>query len=190
MRTRRRSPPPYGVRMQTRQIPPRTSRFDTPFGPLLVRAHDGVVHALRPWRVGDAADDDGSNRPIHDVLDAYLSGDAPTLGLPCEATGTPFQCSVWSAVTEIGWGELTTYAALAELIGRPGSARAVGQAVAAHPAPLVLGTHRVVAGDGRLTGADRDAIVWKTALLRLEGHIVHEGRLIGAEAAGSVRVAA
>lgn len=165
--------------MHTTQILPRTSRFDSPFGPLLVRAHDGVVLTLRPWRPGDTADDDDGNRPLHDALDAFLSGDTRALALPCEATGTPFQCTVWSAVAEIGWGELTTYAGLAEIIGRPGSARAVGQAIAAHPAPLILGTHRVVAGDGRLTGGDADAIAWKTALLRLEGHVVHEGWLVG-----------
>ncbi|WP_286329659.1 methylated-DNA--[protein]-cysteine S-methyltransferase [Agromyces marinus] len=45
-----------------------------------------------------------------------------------------------------------TYGALASAVGRPGSARAIGGAVGANPLPLIIGCHRVLGSDGRVTG--------------------------------------
>ncbi|HER34591.1 MAG: MGMT family protein [Halothiobacillaceae bacterium] len=84
------------------------------------------------------------------------------------ATGTCFQRDVWRALCEIAPGETITYGELAERIGRPRAARAIGQAVGANPwAPLVP-CHRVVAGDGSLGGYAGGTVI-KVALLALEG---------------------
>jgi len=75
---------------------------------------------------------------------------------------------VWRALCEIAPGETITYGELAERIGRPRAARAIGQAVGANPwAPLVP-CHRVVAGDGSLGGYAGGTVI-KVALLALEG---------------------
>ena len=57
---------------------------------------------------------------------------------------------------------------MAEAVGRPEMARAVGQAVGANPIPIVIPCHRVVASDGKLVGFG-GGLPAKVALLRVEG---------------------
>ena len=84
--------------------------------------------------------------------------------------GTAFQRAVWQAMLEIPRGETRSYGWLAERIGRPGAARAVGQAVGANPLPLLVPCHRVIASDGGLGGFG-GGLEMKEALLRHEGAI-------------------
>ncbi|HVR62982.1 MAG TPA: methylated-DNA--[protein]-cysteine S-methyltransferase [Polyangia bacterium] len=62
--------------------------------------------------------------------------------------GTPFQLTVWRALLAIPPGQLTTYGALARAVGRPGAARAVGNAVGANPISWLIPCHRVIRGLG------------------------------------------
>ena len=81
--------------------------------------------------------------------------------------GTPFQCAVWEGARRIPYGETRSYGELAEEIGRPGSARAVGQAMSRNPVAIVIPCHRVVASGGKLGGfGNRLDLKW--ALLSLE----------------------
>ncbi len=64
----------------------------------------------------------------------------------------PFQQAVLQATYEIPYGETRTYKEIAERIGRPRAARAVGRAEATNPMPLVLPCHRVIGVDGKLHG--------------------------------------
>jgi len=72
-------------------------------------------------------------------------------------------------------GQVTTYAAVAEALGSPGAARAVGNAMRTNPDAPAVPCHRVVGSDGKLTGyafgLDR-----KAALLRAEGVGVVDGK--------------
>lgn len=81
---------------------------------------------------------------------------------------TPFLCAVWQATQEIPPGETRSYGWLARRVGRPGAARAVGQAMRTNPLPIVIPCHRVVAADGGLGGYG-GGLPLKAALLRLEG---------------------
>jgi len=103
-------------------------------------------------------------------LRAYFSGDLTEFSLPLALlpSTTGFQRSVYRQLARVRFGEVTTYGRLAEEIGRPGSARAVGQAVGANPLPLVIPCHRVVGSGGRLTGFG-SGIPNKVLLLGLEG---------------------
>lgn len=108
-------------------------------------------------------------------LDIYFSGQCPDFALPLHVQGTPFQKQVWQLLSEIPYGSVTTYGALAAKI-RPGmSAQAVGQAVGANPVSIVIPCHRVIGKDGRLTGYD-GGMENKSALLRIEGIILQESR--------------
>lgn len=82
--------------------------------------------------------------------------------------GTPFQRAVWQAMLSIPRGATISYAELARRVGRPGAARAVGQAVGSNPVPLLIPCHRVVASDGGLGGFGGE-LPMKKALLRHEG---------------------
>jgi methylated-DNA-[protein]-cysteine S-methyltransferase len=92
---------------------------------------------------------------VRSALDGYLAGQAHTLDdLPVDlALATDFQRQVLPALRRAtGYGERTSYGALASVIGRPRAARAVGAALGANPLCIVLPCHRVVAGSGALTG--------------------------------------
>ena len=121
----------------------------------------------------------GGSRPLTglpwgDVLAALAAWPLDTSSRPdwtCHPAfprhGTDFQRAVWRALCSIGPGETVGYWELAQRIGRPGAARAIGQAVGANPwAPLVP-CHRVLAGDGSL-GGYAGGTELKAALLALE----------------------
>jgi AraC family transcriptional regulator of adaptative response/methylated-DNA-[protein]-cysteine methyltransferase len=74
------------------------------------------------------------------------------LNLPLDVRGTAFQERVWKAFLEIPAGTTVTYAEIARRIGRPGAARAIAQAGAANPLALIIPCHRVVRGDGDISG--------------------------------------
>jgi len=81
--------------------------------------------------------------------------------------GTDFQLQVWRALLEVPPGEITTYGRLAEAVGRPGAARAVGGAVAANPVAYLIPCHRVVRTSGEL-GGYRWGVERKRAMLEWE----------------------
>ena len=80
--------------------------------------------------------------------------------------GTAFQQKVWQALTEIPYGGITTYGALAEKL-EVRSARAVGSAVGRNPISILIPCHRVLGADGKLTGY-AGGIEKKKFLLELE----------------------
>jgi methylated-DNA-[protein]-cysteine S-methyltransferase len=86
--------------------------------------------------------------------------------------GPDFHRQVWDALLEIPFGETTSYGAIAKRVGAPGSARAVGAANGANPIALVVPCHRVIGGDGSLTGYG-GGLPLKRALLE------HEARVVG-----------
>lgn len=84
-----------------------------------------------------------------------------------------FYQAVWKACAEIPKGQVRTYGWIARRIGKPGAARAVGQALAKNPFSPAIPCHRVVGADGNLTGfSARGGIPAKKRLLRKEGALV------------------
>ena len=83
------------------------------------------------------------------------------------AGATPFQRSVWQTTVSIPFGETRSYVWVAVQIGKPGAARAVGQALHRNPLPLIVPCHRVVGSDGKLVGFG-GGIDLKRSLLELE----------------------
>jgi O-6-methylguanine DNA methyltransferase len=80
--------------------------------------------------------------------------------------GAPFLRKVWERMRQIPWGHALTYGELAAEIGSPRAVRAVGQACARNPLPLIVPCHRVLAETG--LGGFSCGLPWKTALLELE----------------------
>lgn len=66
--------------------------------------------------------------------------------------GTEFEKKVWNALLGIPYGQCMTYGELAEQIGHPGASRAVGNAAAKNPVPLVIPCHRLLAAERKLGG--------------------------------------
>jgi methylated-DNA-[protein]-cysteine S-methyltransferase len=82
----------------------------------------------------------------------------------------PFERRVLEQLRAIPRGQVRTYREVARALGRPGAARAVGQACARNPIPLIIPCHRVVRSDGRLGGYSlRGGVALKRRLLVWEG---------------------
>jgi methylated-DNA-[protein]-cysteine S-methyltransferase len=101
------------------------------------------------------------------------------LGLLALEACPEFQRTVLLAEYAIPRGSVSTYGRVARAVGRPGAARAVGQALARNPFPIIVPCHRAVRADGGL-GGYRGGAAMKRALLELEG--------IPFDSAGRVRV--
>jgi methylated-DNA-[protein]-cysteine S-methyltransferase len=148
---------------------------DSPLGPITVLGDDGRLCGLffldehrwapGPDRWGERAP--GTFATVARQLDAYFAGDLKAFDVELHLAGTDFQRRVWAALRDVPFGATTTYAELAEAIGRPGAARAVGAANGRNPVSIIVPCHRVVGADGTLTGYG-GGLPRKQALLTLE----------------------
>jgi methylated-DNA-[protein]-cysteine S-methyltransferase len=87
-----------------------------------------------------------------DQLARYFAGTLTRFDLPLALGGTPFQQQVWLALRAVPFGTTVTYGQLADQLGRPTAARAVGLANGHNPVSIIVPCHRVVGSDGSLTG--------------------------------------
>ena len=101
-------------------------------------------------------------------LEEYFSGGRTSFDLPLDMRGTPFQQTVWQALTTIPFGETRSYLDLANQLGNPTATRAVGAANGRNPVSIIVPCHRVIGSSGKLTGfaGGLEAKAW---LLELEG---------------------
>ena len=100
-------------------------------------------------------------------LTGYFSGELTTFELPLRMAGTPFELSVWEALLGVPFGETRSYQQIAQAIGRPGAARAVGSVIGANPIIIIIPCHRVITSSGKLGGYSGG--LWRKAwLLRHE----------------------
>jgi len=98
---------------------------------------------------------------------AYLQGQLQEFSLPLQAQGTPFQQKVWAALRTIPYGETRTYGEIAQQIGQPNAARAVGRANNKNPLLIFTPCHRVIGKNGAMVGF-RTGLDTKIHLLQLE----------------------
>jgi methylated-DNA-[protein]-cysteine S-methyltransferase len=104
-------------------------------------------------------------------LREHLGGRRRSLDLPVDLRlASPFAARVLAALRRVPAGRTTTYRELASQVGSPGASRAVGNACATNPVPLVVPCHRVLRSDGAI-GGYRGGPDLKRHLLRLEGAI-------------------
>ena len=82
----------------------------------------------------------------------YAQGKRQKFEFELNAEGPEFDKLVWRALSDIPFGRTTSYGAVAKTIGHPDAARAVGAANGANPIALIVPCHRVIGGDGSLTG--------------------------------------
>ena len=171
--------------------------IDTPIGELtLVGEDDALVgvyypgHWTRPDRATFGARADGTvfETAGRQLLE-YLAGARTAFTLPIALHGDGFQRRVWDRLTEIPYGETTTYGEIARELGDPTLARAVGGAVGHNPLSVIVPCHRVVGKDGKLTGY-AGGLARKRFLLNLESPAA-QGELVAtaASSATSARVA-
>jgi methylated-DNA-[protein]-cysteine S-methyltransferase len=103
----------------------------------------------------------------------YFAGekvDFQTVPLDLSGESDVFR-AIYDAARRLGWGDTTTYGALAREIGAgPEAARDVGQAMAKNPVALIIPCHRVLAAGGRIGGFSAPGgSASKAKMLALEG---------------------
>lgn len=114
--------------------------------------------------------DDEPFGTVNDQLDEYFAGERTEFDLALHPSGTPFQLKVWDALRTIPYGEVRSYGEIAEQIGKPGAARAVGLANGRNPISIIVPCHRVIGASGALTGYG-GGLERKQALLDLERRV-------------------
>jgi len=101
-------------------------------------------------------------------LAEYLAGDRTFFAVPVDLSRlSDFDRAALQIASQIPYGEVRTYKWIAEQLGKPDAARAVGGAMAANPVPLIVPCHRVVKTDGGLGGYSF-GLIQKETLLNLE----------------------
>lgn len=148
---------------------------DSPLGAVTLQANEqgllGVwfeTHTTKPEDLGIQEDSFPIFQSVKEQLERYFAGDAVQFDVPIAAKGTPFQQSVWHALTTIPYGETWSYAQLADAIGNPKAVRAVGLANGKNPVSVIVPCHRVIGKNGKLTGY-AGGIERKQRLLTIEG---------------------
>ncbi|MCW2888683.1 MAG: methylated-DNA-[protein]-cysteine S-methyltransferase [Streptosporangiaceae bacterium] len=137
--------------------------LDSPVGPLTLVAVDGTLAGLYmhrqrhrpPAETFGELETEPRTEPFAEAagqLRAYFDGRRTRFELPLALTGTPFQRRVWTALGDIPYGETISYGQLADRIGQPTAARAVGLANGKNPIGIIVPCHRVVGSTGDLTG--------------------------------------
>jgi methylated-DNA-[protein]-cysteine S-methyltransferase len=105
------------------------------------------------------------------ALRRYFAGDRVDFSdIEVDLGGVPaFHREIYAALRQIPWGETTTYGGLARMVGQPGAARAIGQAMGRNPVPVIIPCHRVLASGGTLGGFSAPGgAATKQRLLELE----------------------
>ena len=135
---------------------------DSPVGPLRL-VSDGELltgvffaeHRHAPDDLGGQVDEAQAPPVLRETvrqLREYFAGERTDFDLPTGAPGTDFQQRVWARLRDIPYGRTWSYGELAQALGRPGAARAVGLANGRNPLSIVVPCHRVVGADGAITG--------------------------------------
>lgn len=108
-------------------------------------------------------------KTIRTLLDRYLQGREVDFDIEVDISslGT-FTQNVLDELRNIPYGETRTYGWLAKKVGKPGAARAVGQALKRNPIPIIIPCHRIIRDDGTIGGFSMGINI-KERLLALEG---------------------
>ncbi|HEX2414305.1 MAG TPA: methylated-DNA--[protein]-cysteine S-methyltransferase [Thermoleophilaceae bacterium] len=157
---------------------------DSPLGPLLVagtpkglvrvaytefRAADDVLEDLARLISPRVLEAPARLDPVRRELEEYFGGARRSFDVPIDWSHLAgFTRAVLRETARIGFGDTSTYAAVAGGAGSPRAVRAAGNALGANPMPVVVPCHRVLRTGGAL-GGYTGGVERKEYLLRLEG---------------------
>lgn len=146
--------------------------YFSPTGRMIISADDNSLTKLSFSDMPCEINENHITKITEEWLDIYFSGNIPDFTPPLCPSGTAFQLMIWELLREIPYGITVSYG---EIAGKAAALRgmkkmspqAVGGAVGRNPIALIIPCHRVISGDGSLTGY-RGGIDKKAFLLGLE----------------------
>ena len=129
----------------------------TPIGQIKIRAnHDALLEIKL-----DAENEQNQNSSLTEnkilsqakhELQKYFNGELSLFEVPISLTGTSFQLSVWKRILQIPYGVQLSYSELAQSIGNPKAARAIGLINSQNILPIIVPCHRVTRLNGEIGG--------------------------------------
>ncbi len=136
---------------------------DTPFGQVcLARTERGICHLTfcdnesgafatikKQWPNATLVQSDNMAKKL---VSEIFNSTGPDRNFLLHLRGTNFQLQVWRALLQIPEGTVTHYGTIANAIGRPNAARAIGQAVGKNPVAYLIPCHRVIRASGAFGG--------------------------------------
>jgi AraC family transcriptional regulator of adaptative response/methylated-DNA-[protein]-cysteine methyltransferase len=154
---------------------------DSPLGRMMIAATEKGVCSIqfadsdaelieglkREFPFASRRPDDGGLQVWIEGLLTQMSGRELDAALPLDIRATAFQRQVWTYLQSIPFGATRSYAEVAKGIGQPTASRAVARACATNPVAVAIPCHRVVRGDGSLSGY-RWGVARKEKLLAME----------------------
>lgn len=169
----------------------RYGMVDSPFGRALIAAtargicglhfmdddNDAATRLRRDWPRAELQHDPAGSAALARRIFPGLA--APTgRPLALRVNGSNFQIQVWRALLNLRPGDVTSYGHIAASIGRPRSARAVGNAIGANPVAWLIPCHRVIRESGDLShyrwGPTRKAALLGWEAARQAGNVLQE----------------
>ena len=151
--------------------------YTSPMGRMLIVAADEGLRGLYfiDQKYYREVEGDWTRAPKHPVvrqttreMQEYFAGTRKVFDVSIAPEGTPFQASIWKAISSVKYGDSITYSELARRAGHPDAIRAAGTATGRNPITIIVPCHRIVGSDGSLTGY-AGGLDRKRALQELEG---------------------
>ena len=137
--------------------------IETPLDPLLLSVRSGMIEGLSftdhagceknlennlgECTLGESAFDEARRQ-----ISFYFEGGGARFDLQLTLRGSQFELEVWNALIRIPYGATASYKEIAEMMGRPLAARAVGAAIGRNRISIIIPCHRVIGSNGNLTG--------------------------------------
>ena len=125
--------------------------LQTPVGRIVVTAGENGIRRVA-WRTAGEVDEPDPGSLLAEAvgqLNDYFGGRRRDFDLPVElGSMEPATQRVLLTLQQIPYGTSVTYGQLAELSGTGLPARAIGSVMGANPVSILIGCHRVLAGDG------------------------------------------
>lgn len=126
-----------------------TSYMDSPIGKIYLKSSGKGLCSISVGKEEYEANkfeekDDEHIKLAKEELFKYFGGLQKKFSVKLDLKGTDFQKKVWGKLLEIPYGELRTYAQIAETLGGKEYSRAVGTANKANPIPIIVPCHRVI----------------------------------------------
>ena len=112
--------------------------------------NDHLTELRSHWPLAAVQENRQSTLPVVETM--FSTSKIPDRPLSLQVSGTNFQTSVWRALLQIPPGTVVSYSQVAEALGRPRTARAVGTAIGANPVAFLIPCHRVIQKSGKLGG--------------------------------------
>jgi AraC family transcriptional regulator, regulatory protein of adaptative response / methylated-DNA-[protein]-cysteine methyltransferase len=144
------------------------THLSTPLGPMFACATDQGICLLefsdqakaeehmkelcKKMNAVMVAEENDHLKQLKKELQEYFESKRKAFTVPLHFQGTDFQQEVWKALMEIPFGETRSYKQQAESMNKLSAIRAVAAANGQNRIAIVIPCHRVIGGDGKLTG--------------------------------------